>query len=87
MYFTMMYDTQYVISINTTYWSGVCYDKGGGMLFIMESLIVVFMRERLFMLSNLHLPCIKVKLFLYYFYTDVFDFVFYFSCSNGCVGR
>ena len=27
------------------------------------------------------------KLISYYFYTYIFDFILYFSCLNGCVGR
>jgi hypothetical protein len=88
------------------------YNERGGILFIMESSILVFTRERSFMLfmcvrlfmlfireslfivftkerlcfSDLHVQCMKVKLILHYFYTDIFDFVLYFSCLNGCVG-
>jgi hypothetical protein len=34
---------------------------------------------------TVHVQCIIVKLILYSFYTNIFDFVFYFSCLNGYV--
>jgi len=55
------------------------------MLFIREILFIVFTEERSFLLSNLHVQCIKVKLILYYSYTYIFYFVLYFSCLNGYV--
>ena len=47
-----------------------CYNERGGILFIIESSIIIFTRERLFMLScalhclhfpNLNVQCIEVK--------------------------
>jgi len=54
------------------------------MPFIREGLFIVFTEERSFLLSDLHVQCIKV---LYYFYTSISHFVLYFSCLNGCVGK
>jgi hypothetical protein len=55
------YNEQFLSIKSECYNEHCCYNERGGILLIVESTIIVFTKERLFMLSNLHAQCTKVK--------------------------
>jgi hypothetical protein len=50
-----------------------------------HTLLCRFQGHYVVMKVNFMVDCTSQSLILYYFYTYIFDFV-YFSCLNGCVG-